>query len=203
MATLQHLRLGPKDDGRPITLEEWETSSLADGYRYEIIDGRLVVSPVPAQPHSWLAVYCYNMLWLFARANMEVINHVTWNARVIVPGQRRLTYPEPDIAAYHNFPRRRQPHVKWTEVSPILTVEVLSPDTAAKDLERNVELYLLVSSIKEYWIVDGITNPDEPCMTVRRRWRQQWTIVDVPFNTVYTTRMLPGFEFLMNPFEQD
>lgn len=203
MATLQRLRLGPKDDGRSITLEEWESSSLADGYRYEIIDGKLVVSPTPEQPHSWIATYIYNMLWLYARVHADVINHVTWNARVIVPGQRRLTFPEPDIAAYHNFPRRRQPKVKWTQVSPVPTVEVLSPDNAAKDLERNVGLYLLVPSIKEYWIVDGITNPDEPCMTVHRRWRQQWNIIEVPFNATYATRMLPGFQFLMNPFEQD
>src|SRR5258708_10401086 len=57
---------------------------------------------------------------------------------------------------------------RWQNVSPLLVAEVISEDTAEKDLERNVALYLLVPSIREYWIIDPRISPDEPTLTVYR-----------------------------------
>jgi hypothetical protein len=48
--------------------------------------------------------------WLFSKVHVfsgehpEIINYVTNKARVFVPRRRGITVPEPDLAAYHNFP---------------------------------------------------------------------------------------------------
>ena len=62
---------------------------------------------------------------------------------------------------------RRGDQVSWEDVSPILVAEVLYASDPYKDLVRNVELYLRVPSIREYWILDGRdfrrrTDPDRP-----------------------------------------
>jgi Uma2 family endonuclease len=180
---------------------EIAAADYATGYRYEIIEGRLCVSPLPNQCHDWLERFLLSALLLDMRLRPEVINNVTNKARVYIPGMRRTTFTKPDLAAYQGWPHERGPQVEWEEVSPLLVGEILSPDNPEKDQTRNVGLYLRVPSIQEYWIADGITNPSEPCLKVYRRWGQKWRTVDVPFDTSYTTRLLPGFELRMNPYQ--
>src|SRR5687768_15664390 len=83
----------------------------------------------------------------YARSHPSVINYVTAKARVFVSGRRRTTCPEPDIAAYRDFPLADLPQVRWEDVSPMLVVEVLGGEDDQKDLVRNVALYLQVPTI--------------------------------------------------------
>src|SRR5262245_25707882 len=132
---------GPADHGRAVTDAEIAVARWIEGYHYEIIDGRLYVSPLPDLPHDDLADWIAEPLRAYAHARPDVINAVKTRARVFVPGRRRPTVPEPDLAAYRDFPyhvpllRRR-----WQDVSPVLVAEVVSGDVD-KDLVRNVELY--------------------------------------------------------------
>jgi Uma2 family endonuclease len=88
----------------------------------------------------------------------------------------------------------------WRDVSPLLVAEVVSPDNAEKDLVRNVELYLAVPSIKEYWILDPRDDPDRPTLRVYRRRGARWQKpIDLAFGDTYTTRLLPGFTLTVNP----
>ncbi len=48
------LYLTPNDHGRPLTLDEFEHADAQEGYHYELIDGRLQVSPLPDMPHEEL-----------------------------------------------------------------------------------------------------------------------------------------------------
>ena len=54
-------------------------------------------------------------------------------------------------------------------MSPILVVEVLFDADPYKDLVRNVDLYLQVPSIREYWLLDARYSADEPTLIVHRR----------------------------------
>jgi Uma2 family endonuclease len=188
MATL--LKFGPADHGRRVTDEEAEAGDYALGYKYEIIDGRLYVSPLPDVPHDWIEQSVYRILLAYADAHPHVINHVTNQARVFVPGAVRTTVPEPDIVAYRDFPHDRQPHVHWQEVSPILVAEVLGDDSEDKDLVRNVELYLRVPSIREYWVFDIRGDAARPTLLVHRRRAGEWRTQTVAFGGVYTTRLV-------------
>lgn len=193
-------RLGLADHGKRISLNEFESAELEEGYKYELIDGRLYVAPAANEPEDRDQGWIYNSLRDYMREHPEVINRVSFGARVFVRGRKATTCPQPDVSAFRNFPyhlRSRQVH--WRLVSPILVVEVLVDADPHKDLVRNVELYLQVPSIREYWIVDGRIDPDEPTLIVHRRRGGKWVIREYEFRETYKTPLLPGFSLLIDP----
>lgn len=198
MAT--QLYLTPKDQGRALSLEEFEHADSQEGYHYELIDGKLEVSPIPDLPHDDLLDWLRDSLRDYTRRYPEVINHIKGPARVFVPGRRPTTAPEPDIAAYRAFPlhlplRQR----RWRNVSPILVAEIISADNARKDLVRNRDLYLQVPSIREYWILDPRIDADRPSMLVYRRRGQRWQLpIEIASGDTYTTRLLPSFRLILD-----
>jgi Uma2 family endonuclease len=194
------LKFGPTDHGRPLSLDEFKTGEYQEGYRYELIDGKLYVSPAPNQPENFIAEWLSDKLKAFAKKQPQAINYVTTRARVFVPDREDVTTPEPDAAAYKNYPLHLPiREIQWEDVSPILVVEVLSSEDPDKDLERNVELYFLVPSIKEYWVLDTRVDPEQPTMRVHRRHGRRWRILDLAAGDTYTTKLLPGFEVVLDP----
>jgi Uma2 family endonuclease len=199
MATL--LYLTPADQGRPLALEEFERAASQEGYHYELIEGKLEVSPLPNLPHDELREWLVKVLNEYRRGHPEVINQVKSPARVFVPHRPAATIPEPDIAAYRDYPfhlplgQRR-----WEGVSPLLVAEILSEDNADRDLVRNLDLYLQVPSIREYWILDPRVSAEQPTLIVHRRRGQHWQRpILVAAGDAYATRHLPGFQLLLDP----
>jgi Uma2 family endonuclease len=195
------LKIGPDDHGRQLSLDDFLAGDYRDGYRYEIIDGRLYVSPLPNLPENQLQEWINDRLKAYARKHPEVINFVSSGARVFVPGQLEVTAPEPDQAAYHDFPVHLPKRaVNWEDVSPVLVVEILSAEDPDRDLIRNVELYRQAPSIREYWVVDGRADADRPTMQVYRRRGQAWQrVIELDFGATYTTKLLPGFKLIIDP----
>src|SRR5262249_263951 len=116
------------------------------------------------------------------------------------PGRQRVTAPEPDVAAYCNFPLDHPlDSVRWQDVSPLLVVEVLSLDDPDKDLVRNVDLYLQVPSIKEYWLFDKRDNPERLRLEVRRRYGRRWRLLSFGAGDTYATKLLPDFTLIVDP----
>jgi Uma2 family endonuclease len=195
------LKIGPGDHGKRFTAEEVRSADYAEGYNYEIIDGRIYVSPLPNLPAKWVEDWVLDLLKAYARACPEVINHARAGARVFLPNRPDETVPEPDVAAYHNFPRHLSPdEMDWRNVSPVLVVEVMSEDEGEeKDLRRNPELYRQVRSIREYWVLDTRASAAEPTLIVYRRQGRRWErLPDVPGGGTYTTPLLPGFTLTLN-----
>ncbi len=194
------LYLTPRDHGRSLTLEEFQSADSLEGFRYELIYGKLDVSPLPNLPHDYLVGWLIRLLWAYAGRHPEVIRHVQGPARVFVPGRRATTAPEPDIAAYQDFPTDIPvAQMDWRDVRPLLVAEVLSEDTADKDLVRNPELYLRVPSIREYWILDPRTDADQPDLLVYRRRGARWQRpITVAGGGTYTTRLLPEFALVLD-----
>src|SRR5262249_12254727 len=136
----------------------------------------------------------YFELKLYARVNAEVINHVTRGARVFIPGRRGVTNPQPDVAAYQDFPIHLDyREIRWQETSPLLAVEIVSREDATKDLGRHVDLYLAVPSIKEYWVFDNRDSEEPPFLTVHRRRGKRWAISTYRRGETYETKLLPEF----------
>jgi Uma2 family endonuclease len=194
------LRFGPADHGREVTDDEAEHGDFEEGYRYELIDGRLYVTPLPDQPHDWLERYVYEVLRSYSRRRPKVIDVVTNKARVFVPGARRTTTPQPDISAYRNRPKSRRDD--WRDFSPLLVVEILGSDDDEKDFERNVVLYLRVPTIQEYWVFDIRDQDAPPSLRVHRRRGRTWETFDLTGSEIYSTPLLPGFRLVINPPER-
>ena len=198
MATV--LQMGPRDHGRSMSLDDFLAGDYQEGYQYELIDGKLYVVPLPNLPEDRVEKWIFSCLLFYSRERPEVINYVTDKARVFVPGSRRATTPEPDLAAYRGFPLDGPLRtLRWQDVSPLLVAEVVSLDDPDKDLVRNVPLYLRVPSIKEYWVLDPREDPDRPTMEVFRRHGPRWRTLRVSPGEMYTTKLLPGFKLLLDP----
>jgi Uma2 family endonuclease len=196
--TTSKTMLGPKDHGRAMTMEEFDQSVDSEGYYFELVDGRVFVSPVPNAPHEWVNHWLAEALRAYSRACPGVINFVSTASRVFPVGRPGPTSLEPDIAAYNDFPTGRPyRQLNWRDIHPVLVAEVLSPDNPEKDVERNVALYPFVPTLQEYWILDAL----HPTLTLTayrrsgRRWRKPIT---VPEDGVYTTPLLPGFALTVN-----
>jgi Uma2 family endonuclease len=198
MATV--LKIGPLDHSRPMTLDEFLAGDYEEGYQYELIDGKLYVAPAADLSENRIEEWVGTKIRLYSWKYPRVINYVTSKARVFVPGRGGITNPEPDLAAYRNFPVDLfGPDVVWQDVSPILVVEVLSIGDPDKDLLRNVDLYLEVPSIKEYWLFDSRNDPYRPTLRVHRRHGKKWRLIDVAFGETYTTKLLPRFKLILDP----
>lgn len=198
MPTVQ-LKLGPLGHGRPLTLDDFDDAEFGPGARYELIDGTLYVSEEPDPTENELELWLFEKLWDYSRSKASVLNRVTNKGRVFVHLRPEATVPEPNITAYEDYPLdRRFTGTKWSEVSPVLVCEVLMGDPA-KDLERNVELYLGVPSIKEYWVLDGRENAAQPTLIQHRRYGKRWVVRSFPHGSTFTTKVLRGFSLLIDP----
>lgn len=195
------LYLTPADQGRPLTYEEFEHADGQEGYWYELIHGKLEVSPLPNLPHDLVRDWLKEKLQAYGLLHPDVFNRVKGPVRMFVPEEAAVTAPEPDVAAYRDFPLGRPfAGLRWQDFTPILVAEILSADNANKDLERNVELYRRIPSIREYWIIDPRRDPDRPSMIVYRRRGDRWQKpIHVACGETYTTRLLPGFALVLDP----
>jgi Uma2 family endonuclease len=194
------VKFGPVDHGRTLTLEEFHAGDYEEGYQYELIDGKLYVSPLPDLPQGRAEHWIFCKLLRYSDAHPDILNFVYGKCRVFVPGRPGTTNPEPDVTAYKDFPLDLPIYeVRWQDVSPVVVVEVLSLDDPDKDLVRNVELYGLVPSIKEYWILDTREEVEHPRLLVYRRGRgRKWQRLSYEGGERYTTRLLPDFELILD-----
>ena len=199
MATVQ-LKLGPADHGRRLHVDDFESAEYVGGFRYEIIDGRLYVSPMPNFPESYLETWLLSALNEYADSHPELIGYIATKGRVFLPKRKLATVPEPDIAVYTELPRdvplRK---IRWQDLNPFLVVEVLVDGDIGKDITRNPALFITLPSIKEYWVLNGAESPDEPSLIQHRRRGKSWTVTTFPYGSTFTTKLLPGFELLIDP----
>jgi len=204
MLTMKRLILTQRDHGRPIDPEQFDLAKRDPNYHFEIIDGSIYVSPIANLPHDRLKGWLHAKLWEYVREHPETIKYLSTGPRVFVPGRPKATQPEPDLAAYDEFPRDTTlSRLRWQDISPCVVVEIVSDEKPEKDLDRNVHLYLEVPSIKEYWIVDPRADPDRPSLIVYRRRGKVWQKpIEVEFGAIYESpRLLPGFRLKINPDE--
>lgn len=194
------VKLGPADHGRKISLVDFNAADAQEGYRYELIDGKVYVSPEANLPENFVEEWIGKKLLLYVDRNPAVVNYFSRKARVFVLDREDVTNPEPDIALYKDFPLDIDiEEMRWEEVTPVLVVEVLSKDDPKKDLVRNVELYFEVPSIKEYWVLDNRAGSSRLAMRVHRRYGKRWRIIDLAAKETYSSNLLPGFELVLDP----
>jgi Uma2 family endonuclease len=188
MSTVESiLELVPEDAGRLMTPEEFDAAEIADGaegWRYELIRGVLVVSPIPKRPSRGMAGRLIH--WLEAYADTRGLSEdeftVLFEEEIRLPNdtQRRC-----DVAIWIGLGRPAE------DDAPTITVEFVSKRKA--DIKRDyVEMrqqYLDVN-VREYWIIH---RHQRRMIALRRRGRR-WVEYLVEAGDVYTTPLLPGFD---------
>ena len=134
---------------------EWTVDDLDalpdDGFRYELVDGVLLVSPSPLVPHQLGLTGVQYLLHAAAPPGLRVLPAPL----DIVFSRTRLL--QPDVVVLHE----RQLTGRKVDGVPLLAVEVLSRSTRATDLTLK-RLVLEEAGVASYWLLDT----DEPSLTV-------------------------------------
>ncbi|MEX2181731.1 MAG: Uma2 family endonuclease [Gemmatimonadaceae bacterium] len=117
-----------------------------DGNRYEVLDGQLLVTPLPSARHQ----VAHGRL--FVEIGAYCHRHSLGVAVTPGPVPHGKSELQPDIAVYLGVPRTAE--LVWDSFPrAALVVEVLSPSTRRRDLGVKRAAYLKWG-IPEYWIVD-------------------------------------------------
>lgn len=127
--------------------QEWTVDDLAglsDDFRYELINGRLVVTS-PIGPHQDLSVE----VLLALRADCPLGFAPFMELSVLVD---RHNQPRPDVVA------ARLDHIDQTPIpvqDAVLIVEVLSKENTLKDIREKEQLYAS-AGVPHYWVVNPL-----------------------------------------------
>lgn len=181
-------RLGPSDHGLALSMEEYEAAEYEEGFSYELVRGRLEVTPSPDLPHDVALEALDDVIQAYRAAHPGTVDYKSTRSRVFPDAPGRQCSVEPDLALFTGL--RRDTEQNWRDLDPVLVVEVLSPGHERKDRVRNRSLYLEVPSIREYWIVDPRRRT--LLVLVRRPAGEGWDERLVPTGDRYETPLFPG-----------
>ncbi len=177
--------VGLNDNGRRMTIEEFDAiEDYDDEYRYELIEGILIVNaapgPVEVDPNEELGF----LLRLFAQQTPGVIDK---------------TISEQYIRTHRS--RRRADRVIWIGLGhvpnipqdiPTIAVEFLSAGRRSwqRDYVQKLEEYL-AAGVKEYWLFDRFRRH---LAVFRPKTEGGVETTVATAGMVYATPLLPGFE---------
>ncbi len=139
--------------GMPDAVRHWTREEVLalpdDGNRYELIDGELLVSPLPRALHQRSVVALYDRVGPYVRRHRLGVTG-------LAPADLDLQScqaVQPDLFVVSLRADGRAP-MEWPEFGvPILVAEVLSPSTARHDRITKRRRYQR-SGVGQYWIVD-------------------------------------------------
>jgi Uma2 family endonuclease len=179
------LELGPEHNGVLLTPKEFDRADFEEGYRYELVNGVLIVSPAPLRQERdpndelgyWLRSYKDH------HPEGSVID-LTLSEEMIHIGKQRRRADRAIWAGLGRLPRRHE--------APTIIAEFVSSGRRSfeRDYREKRDEYRSVG-VREYWIID--------------RFRRTMTVWVFPkkgrpvrkefeADAVYTTPLLPGFE---------
>jgi Uma2 family endonuclease len=126
--------------------QDWtvdDLASLPEDLRFELIDGRLILSPSPLLFHQ----FCMLRLCFALEENCPEDVAVSCDQSVRIDSS---SAPRPDVVLVREAGADRA-LVLATDV--LLAVEVISPESSVRDRHDKLKLYA-DAGIPEYWIID-------------------------------------------------
>ena len=154
-----------------------------DGRRYELIDGEIVVSASPSEPHYWVSRRLFLLLLPF-----DEIHRLGWlyyaPLEVQLPAGDAV---QPDLFF---FSRDRPPVRRGTHLEgvPAMIHEISSPCTRAVDRGKKLRAFER-AGVPEYWMPDP--EQREVIALARRERGYEWL---PQIGGIIRSEVLPGFE---------
>ena len=178
--------IGPRDHGRPMSLQEFDRAEGAEGRLYELSRGVITVVEVP-NPKHFAQVNALRMqlsAYVLAKPGSCYAIASGSECKIVVEGLASERHP--DLAVYKEPPPDEED--VWASWVPELVIEVVSADSADRDYRQKPEEYLRFG-VQEYWVVDA----SKQQMLAHRRSRGGWALKTIRTADNYKTRVLPGF----------
>jgi Uma2 family endonuclease len=188
MSTVK-IRIGPADNGRRMTLEEFREAEEEEGYRYELARGVLEVTQVPNDPHGQIVDNLHHAVTTYRDQHPGLIRRVGGAGEFRLWVDAMSSGRNPDLAiVFEGTPKddrgRRRP--SWV-------AEVVSKRGEDRDYVKTREEYLTFG-IQEYWIID----PQLGRVTVLIRrdgpGEPAWSERVFTDDEVIAGALLPGFQ---------
>jgi Uma2 family endonuclease len=174
---------GQESNGILMTPEEFDRAEFERGFRYELVNGVLIVTPLPllneADPNEELGF----LLRLYHEQHPQgAALNATFCERVVRTGKNRRRADRVIWAGLGRLPRRGD--------VPSVTVEFVG--SRKRDRERDYETkrdeYMRIK-VKEYWVIDRFRHT----MTVFTQLNGKHRKRVLKKDDLYKTDLLPGF----------
>ena len=179
--------IGPADNGMIMSPEEFDRIDYEDceeGWRYELINGVLIVSPIPSvqevDPNEELGRLLRNYQEMHAKGRAL---DKTLPERIVYLGDNRRRPDRVIWAGLGRLPRERE--------LPTIIVEFVSKRKRDRvlDYETKRDEYI-DAGVKEYWVIDRF----QRIMTVFSKSHARIRRKVVQTQQSYRTDLLPGFD---------
>jgi Uma2 family endonuclease len=179
--------LGPDSAGARLTPRQFDRAEFEDGWRYELIHGVLVVSPIPSEQESDSNAELGYWLRRYQETNPEgKALDKTLPERIVETGENRRRADRVVWCGLGRLPHKGE--------TPHIIIEFVS--AGKRDYQRDYEDKrdeYLAAGVQEYWIIDRF----ERVMVVYSRQGKRIRKRVTKEKQVYITPLLPGFELLL------
>ncbi|MGW5876381.1 Uma2 family endonuclease [Nocardiopsis terrae] len=190
---------------RRLTADDLENTP-DDGQRYELVDGRLDVSPAPTNTHFRVASRLNTYLNNLCQGEFEIGEGPGVNLN-----PERTTHRIPDLAVFDCD----MPEDKYFDVPPLLAVEIVSPESVFRDNHIKRQEYAAFG-IASYWIINPLADKigllelrllDGQYQVVTQAYGEEVFETDLPFPVKLVPHWLlasgPWFKNLGGPAERN
>jgi len=180
--------IGPSDNGRRMSLAEFDQTEGQEGYLYELGRGVVTVVDVPNRRHLAQVDAARLQIDAYRLGHPGKIYSVAGGSDCKILLADLQTERHPDLAVYMTAPSDEAD--LWRKWIPEIVIEVVSPGSEDRDYTQKREEYLAFG-VTEYWILDA----DRGELLVLRRSRGQWREEIIRPPNEHRTKLLPGFHF--------
>jgi Uma2 family endonuclease len=175
---------GPDSNGIVMTPRQFDRAEFAEGYRYELINGVLVVSSTPSlserDPNQALGRWLLD----YQEHHPEGIAlDFTIHEHIVQTGGNRRHADRVIWSGLGRLPKRNE--------TPAIVVEFVS--AGKRNIERDYETKrdeYLGCGVREYWIFDRFEHSLTVFQTAGSRRSRKRVFTE---NQIYSTDLLPGF----------
>jgi Uma2 family endonuclease len=180
------IQIGPADNGRPMSLVDFDHAEGQAGYRYELSRGVVTVVDVPDFRHAAQLDSVGQQLAAYR------LNHPRRVCAVLGGGDCKILLSDleserhPDLSVYRSPPKQPRDWATWV---PDIVIEIVSPSSRHRDYNEKPEEYRRFG-VREYWVIDE----ERQEMLAHRQAGVRWVLRTIRPPQKYTTRLLPGFE---------
>ncbi|APW59079.1 Uma2 family endonuclease [Paludisphaera borealis] len=183
--------IGPADEGRRMSLDEFIDARGEGGRLYELSRGIVTMVDVPSPRHFKIIDAIRMEFARYRESHPDRIYGVASGGECRLLIKALESDRHPDLAVYKTPPPESENADEiWSQWIPEIVIEVVSPSSRFRDYQQKPEEYLRFG-VHEYWIVDVA----DESMKVLRRSGGQWAERTLKAPETHKTRLLPGLEF--------
>ncbi|MCL2763014.1 MAG: Uma2 family endonuclease [Treponema sp.] len=148
----------PKED-RLFTYADYKEWELAEGERFELIDGVAYAMAAPNSRHQEILMELSSQFHVYLRGKTCKVFPAPYDVRLFyAKDESDDTVVQPDISVVCDEKKRGDEGCRG---APDMVIEILSPSNTAIEMERKLKLYQ-EAGVREYWVVD----PENKGLTV-------------------------------------